>query len=226
MRVVSVLSRKGGVGKTTCAMNLSAALSRANRVLMVDVDPQKSATDWAERAESSGEDLPFDFTSEADPSILQQLRKLEYDIIVVDTPGSHEKPEVLNAVMASSDFAILPLTAAYSDIKPMFETIRDFVVPANVPYRVLFNRVDSRRGEARLDEWKQAIDEGEFFTGQKGLPRFTNHIRMASKIEDMALEGKVVTQYRDSRKTQGAIHDYTMVSLELTSLWANAGAVA
>lgn len=47
MRSIAVVNQKGGTSKTTTAVNIAATLAEQDRrVLLVDLDPQHSATDW------------------------------------------------------------------------------------------------------------------------------------------------------------------------------------
>jgi chromosome partitioning protein len=204
-------------------MNLAACMSRASSVAVVDVDPQLTATDWAEAA---GEDLPFDFTSETDPDMLSRMRELEYDVVIVDTPGSLADTDVLNAVLDVTDFVIAPLTPSFMEIKPVQRTLQQFVLPRKLPYRVLMNRVDPRDGRTQLEAFQDLLDTGSFFDGVAGMPRFKNYIRQAAVMKNMPLEGTVITQYTDTRQSRAAISDYTSVSLELMNLWARKEQVA
>ena len=55
-RIVTIINRKGGAGKSTTPLNLAGALDEAGlRVLMVDLDPQASLTRLLSDEPSSGE---------------------------------------------------------------------------------------------------------------------------------------------------------------------------
>ncbi len=50
MKIVAIVNHKGGVGKTTTAVCLSGALvEQGKRILLLDLDPQASASKWLER---------------------------------------------------------------------------------------------------------------------------------------------------------------------------------
>ena len=94
MRVISILNLKGGVGKTAVAVNLSAAGAHAGqRVLLIDLDPQNSATDhlWAGPV---GGDIS---------SVLQNLTDIGAAVISLGVPSTG--PGSLDLV-ASGEFQL------------------------------------------------------------------------------------------------------------------------
>lgn len=213
MRIVAVAGQKGGIGKTTSVMNLSAVLAKGgNRVLVVDADGQRSTTWWAG---NGGADLPFDFAPDVDPNNLARLRELPYDLVFVDTPGNLEATATLSAVLDSADFVILPLAPEPLAIQPLVRTVKSLVEPRSLDYRVLLNNIDRRRGDAHLEDWENIVDN-------LGLPRFKNHVRKSASVTDAPVNGRVVTDYTDTRQNRAAIFDYNSVALELQSIWANA----
>lgn len=63
--IVTVANAKGGVGKTTTLIYLAVVAQRAEpekTVSIIDADPQRSATDWAEIAKADGTPLPVTVT--------------------------------------------------------------------------------------------------------------------------------------------------------------------
>ena len=48
MRTIAIVSQKGGAGKTTLAVNLATEAARTSVALIVDTDPQATASRWGE----------------------------------------------------------------------------------------------------------------------------------------------------------------------------------
>ncbi|GAA6756342.1 ParA family protein [Thermus thalpophilus] len=201
MKVVAVVNGKGGVGKTTTAVNLAAILAEKAPVLLVDADPQGSASWWAGRGE-----MPFDLAQETDPTLLARLRQVRgYGLVVVDTPPAL-RSEALQAVLKAADFALLPTPPAPLDLEALVETVRQAVRPLRVAHRVLLTRVDPRSlGEAL--EAQTALMEA-------GVPAFHAFVRAYKAHERAALEGKPITRWRGPNARE-AEADYRRVAEEL-----------
>lgn len=212
MRIVSVVNQKGGVGKTTVTMNLAAvAVETGSRVLVVDVDPQASATFWADRA---GDSLPFDLTDDTKPENLAQLRRLDYDTVFVDTPGSLEGRDVLGTVLDATDFVVLPTDPAPLAIPPLQRTINELVRPRGLDYRVLFNKTDPRV-PGDVHDAATLLDHAQ-------MPRFRAFVRDYKVNRISVVDGEVVTQYGNDPSSINARQDFTKVDLELRSHWTTA----
>ena len=214
MNVVAVANQKGGVGKTTVTMQLGAALSRRHRVLVVDVDPQQSTVWWADNAAAQ---LPFDFAGQQHPTALTRIARLgsEYDVVIVDTPGSLEDTQILETVLDAADFVVVPMTPESLAVEPTMRTITRLIEPRHLRHAVLLNRIDTRVPN-QLRTWQGLLDT------TFGIPRFESHLRQFKAHADAPVLGHVVTSLRDNRRTAGSIADVTRVGYEISGQLANA----
>lgn len=131
--IISLVNQKGGVGKTTAAINLASGLAEAgNRTLVVDSDPQGSVVQWQSIAD--GEE--FEAVHLPDPELKKKIKALRrrYDYIVIDSPPAIE--EITRAVIEVSNLAIIPIAPSPLDIWSSKETI-DLVDALGKRYRQL-----------------------------------------------------------------------------------------
>lgn len=207
IKVLAVINGKGGVGKTTTSINLAAAFAEHKKVLLVDADPQGSASWWVER---NANGIGFDIAQDHNPENLAKLPEFKsYDLVIVDTPPAL-RSEALTAVVAIADYLVLPTPPAPLDLAALIETVKETVLPANVAHRVLLTRVDPRSLNEALEAQNTLMEVG--------IPACHAFVRAYKAHERAALEGKTILQWR-GKNAREAEADYRRVADELQRDW-------
>jgi chromosome partitioning protein len=118
-KIIAVVNQKGGSGKTTISMQLAGALARrGNKILVVDADPQGTATRWAASAEDQ---TPFPASvvglSAANNKVHREVKKFvdDYGCIIIDCPPAADSPVPQSALLIA-DLALVPLIPSPLDI--------------------------------------------------------------------------------------------------------------
>ena len=129
MKVISVLNQKGGVGKTTLSINLTAALKAAGHsVLLIDADPQGSSMTWSEVRE---EEPLFSVIGCDKPTIHKMIADIGAgkDFVIID--GAPRVTDLARSCIIASDFVLIPVQPSPYDIWASQEII-DLIKEASV----------------------------------------------------------------------------------------------
>lgn len=156
MKVWSIVSQKGGSGKTTLALHLAIAAAKDLKVLVIDLDPQQSAERWhalRQRATGAKDDPsiaagPYQKL----PDMLRTARKLGAELVLIDTPPKLDKAIVPS--LSAATMVLVPLKSSILDLQAL-EDCADLVNLAKVRSKtvVILNAVPTgRTKEATVKE--------------------------------------------------------------------------
>ena len=113
-RVLAVINQKGGAGKTTLTMNLAAGLALRAPTVVVDLDPQASALQWAGAGTQPFPAPVKQMSGRWDAAGLRRGFKA-YAHIVLDCPPSLDGAASSQALRAA-DLALVPVLPSPVDL--------------------------------------------------------------------------------------------------------------
>lgn len=136
MRTVSLISQKGGAGKTTLALALAVAAERSGvSTVLVDLDPQASAGRWGDLREAETPVVSCTPAARLN-SVLRAAHREGAGLVIVDT-APHAADAALVAARAC-DFALIPCRPATADLVAIGASI-DLTRIARKPAAVVLN---------------------------------------------------------------------------------------
>ena len=121
MNIIALVAQKGGCGKTTLATNLSvAAVNEGCKTLLVDLDTQKTATQWWEARDANSPILVHTSYQELDQA-LALAHDQGFELVLIDTAG---RDDLMNTkASAVAHFCLIPCQPTLEDMRAQAITV-------------------------------------------------------------------------------------------------------
>lgn len=194
MKVLAILSQKGGVGKTTLATCLAVAAEADGKTAAIfDLDPQATASFWLDVRDS---ETPAVVSIQAIrlASMLKAAKEAGTDIVIID--GAAVARDIAFEAAKSADFVLIPTKTAVFDTMSMMHTI-EIVNQQNKPFAIVLTFV-SPVGQETVD----AINAAESLNA-KICPV---HIGLRKAYFRAQSEGKAVQEYESNGKAADEVN--------------------
>ena len=212
MKIVTLLAQKGGTGKTTLSIHLAVlAAARGMRVVIADIDPQRSASVWKRRR---GEDRPEVIALDAGglKKAVADYKKQGVDLVVIDTaPHSHD-----DAIVAArlADFILIPTRPAILDLEAIGASVRIVKGLAGKAAIVLNGcPFPGKNGERAI------VREAREALGGYGLPVAPTAISNRVALSHSLIGGQAVTEFESEGKAAAEIRNLMNWINEEVGLW-------
>jgi chromosome partitioning protein len=153
--IIIVAALKGGVGKTTTSVYLSALAAARRPSTLIDADPQASAADWLESAEDEHLERVTLVEAPTDRLLLKALDRIDPDdVAIVDTPPGNER--LLAKAIERADVVVVPTRVGGVETARA-EAVLD-LVPRKLPVGLVISsaRTYTRDYQEVVDAWTEA----------------------------------------------------------------------
>ena len=133
MKTLALISQKGGSGKTTLALHLAtAAIQNGQKAVVLDSDPQTSASTWGDLREEDPKVIAVPATRLA--ASQQAAMKSGCQLLIIDTAPNAGQDSLL--AMKVADYALIPSRATYLDLNAILPTV-ELARTTRVPFSVV-----------------------------------------------------------------------------------------
>lgn len=202
-------SSKGGVGKSTTCAALGAALAlEGQRVLILDLDQNRTVHRWSRKTAIPGLTVEAVTMGEFTAALKAKAGAGDYDHILIDLAGAREV--TLFKAIARADLVVIPAQASEPDIREALVIagdVRDVEDTAGrkIPYRLLLTKMYPLR--TRVTDFAYAE------LARLGLPMFKTVLVERTAYREMFLNGQAPSQL-ERDKGAGAEIDALLDEIE------------
>ncbi len=146
MNIISLVTQKGGSGKTTLALNFAVtALARKGRVVILDMDAQGTAKKWYERRTYESPQLVEVAASDLEKAV-SGARAQKFDWVIIDTPGRDDAAQA--AAIRAADFCVIPCRPSAADLEATPSTV-ETIKRLKKPYAFVLTQAPARSFRVR-----------------------------------------------------------------------------